>query len=117
MWDQMGEKRDVGPGVFSWEVCFGADDDVGGFEVVEGGEDLGGIEGGVQWHQYRAQLEEGVCSLRNVSVLACVLCAVALLSRTRHCCPTTRPLGLPCSLLSSASLWRARWSRGRALRM
>jgi hypothetical protein len=43
----MCEERDVGARVFAGEVCFGADDEVGGGEVIECGEDLWRVEGWV----------------------------------------------------------------------
>lgn len=59
----MCEKRYVGSRVLAWEICFGANNEVTGFEVVQRGENLRSVEGGIQRHQYRAQLEERICGL------------------------------------------------------
>lgn len=72
MRDEMGQERDVGSWVFARQVRLGADDEVGGLEVVEGGENLRCIEGRVQRYEDGAQLEERVRRLWRVSI-TCVV--------------------------------------------
>jgi hypothetical protein len=43
----MCEERDIGARIFARKVCFGTDYEVRSFEVVEGREDLGRVEGWV----------------------------------------------------------------------
>lgn len=65
IWYDMCKERYIRSRVFAWEIGLGANNEVAGFEVIESGEDLRSIEGWVQGHQYRAQLEERVGGLRR----------------------------------------------------
>jgi hypothetical protein len=78
----MCEQGDIGARIFAREICFSADDEVGGREMIQGGEDLGRVECWIQWDlyvilallvsqvnersdQYRPELKQCVCGLGN----------------------------------------------------
>jgi len=50
IWDQLLEQWDVGTRGFERQIGLGTDDQVRGFEVSQGGNDLRSIEGRVEWH-------------------------------------------------------------------
>lgn len=46
----MCEQWYVGAGRFTWEVGFGADDEMRSSQMIECGKDLWGVEGWIQWN-------------------------------------------------------------------
>lgn len=75
----MREQWYVRSWIFSREVRLGTNDEVAGFEVIEGGENLWGVESWVQRYEYGTQLEERVCRLYG-SQYKCSACGSTMSS-------------------------------------
>jgi hypothetical protein len=110
----MREETNVGARVFAREVRFGADDEVRGSEVVQGGEDLGRVEGGVQRDQYRSKLEQSIRRLVSSSAPCSISIALRRTVANSTLFPsdtaTLSPLRTPSFCSPLASLFESRSS-------